>query len=152
LRSLFPNIASLFLYLLLGLGFTNLFKISPNDKIFWILLIIYIPLPIYFIIIKPYIESKIHITRIELNENQDEVKIDYLKFKFKKQITIGIQDFKYNIFNQVKISLADRIAFYDGENKLLTQYSNSNWSIDKLNEVVQFLEKSGIKKPYGYNK
>ena len=152
IRSLFPNVTSLFLYLLLGIGFSYLFKLDLTDNSFWIVLIIYIPLPIYLIIIKPYIESKIYVTKIELTDDSKEINIDYLNYNLKKQITIGIKDLEYNIFNQAKISLADRIIFYSDKNKTLTQYANSKWDMDKITRVLKEFEKLEIKKPFGFNK
>ncbi|WP_163382599.1 hypothetical protein [Cyclobacterium sp. SYSU L10401] len=75
-----------------------------------------------------------------------------MKFQSKKDITIGVKEMKYNIFNSYKMSLADRIIFFEGEKELFTQYSNTAWTIAKINEVTQSLKEIGIKKPYGYNK
>ena len=152
IRSLFPNLWSFFLYLFLGIGFSYLFKLDLTDKSFWIILIIYIPIPIYLILIKPYIESKIYITKIELTDDSKVINIDYLNYNLKKQIKIGINDLEYNVFNQVKISLADRIIFYSDKNKTLTQYANSKWDLDKITSVSKGFEKIDIKKPFGFNK
>lgn len=139
-------------YLFLGIGFFNLFVRDLADKGFWIVLIIYVPLPIYMLIIKPYIEAKIYITKIELDENQKEIKIEYLKSNLKNQLTVRVQDLTYNIFNAYKITLADRIVFLHGENEILTQYSNSDWTINNISEVAQSLDKIGVMRPYGFNK
>ena len=151
IKSLFPNLWSVFLYVLLGIGFSYLFKLNPNEKAFWIISFIYILLPFYLIIIKPYLESKIYITKIELDEIQNELKIQYLEYKSKKQITVRVKEIEYNIFNSVKISLADRIIFYKGKKQILTQYSNSGWTVAEINDVAKSLNKIGVKKPFGYN-
>ena len=152
IKSLFPNLWSVFLYILLAIGFSYLFNLNPTDKIFWIISIIYIPVPFYLILLKPYLESKIYITNIELDITQNEIKIEYLEYQSKKHITVSVKQVTYNTFSSVKISLADRIIFYDGKKELLRQYSNSGWSIAKINDVAKSLDKIGIKKPYGYNK
>ncbi len=152
IRSLFPHVTVLFLYVLLGIGFFYLFIFDPTDISFWVGLSLYFPLFSYLIVIKPFIESKIYITRIEFDENQNEIKIDYLKFNHKRQVAIGVKEIKYNVLNSYKISLADRIVFLDGERELFKQYCNTNWTLNKIIDVAQALEKLGVKKPYGYNK
>lgn len=152
IRGLFPNVWIILLYILLGFGFLYLFTLEPFDHFFWFLLTIYFPLSVYIIIIRPLIESKIYITTIAFDEKREEIRIEYLKFQDKRQINIGIKEMKYNIFNSHMMSLADRIIFYDGKKKLLTQYSNSNWSITQISDVAKSLDKIGVKKLFGHNK
>ena len=146
-----PNWNSLLLYFLLFFGFFNLFNTNLSHGTIWISLLLYMPLPIYFIIIKPYLESKIYIIRITLDENKQEIIINYYEFNKKKQIKISLQKLKYNIIYSGKTSLSTRIIFYENVEKVLTQYSNSNWTVHKMNDVAQSLKRIGIKKPSGYN-
>ncbi len=148
--ALFPNRGSLLLYFLVGLGFYPLFH-YPYNKAFWIGLLLYLPLPVYVLIIKPYIESKIYITQIALDEINEKIVIDYFEINFKKQTKISLQHIKYNIIYSGKISLAARIIFYNNDQKVLKQYSNSKWTVVKIEEVAQTFKEIGIKRPYGYN-
>lgn len=151
-RSIFPDVTVFFIYVILGFGFSFISKLDLTNSGFWIAFLIYIPLPIYLIVIKPFIESKIYITAIEFDQIRNQIKIEYLEFQRKKYILIEVKEMKYNIFNSYKMSLADRIIFFEGEKEVFTQYCNTAWTVARINEVSQSLKKIGIKKPRGYNK
>ncbi len=109
-----------------------LFKFDYSNISYWFVTAIFMLPWVYFLIIRPYKESKVYITAIELDANKSELYINYLLFNRKKYTSIRIKDLRYNVFNQVKTSMADRIIFFDKEKELLKQYSNSNWMLEKI--------------------
>jgi len=144
---------SFLLYVFLGVACLPIFfKLNPTDKMFWLTLIITLPFIIYFIIIKPNTESKTYITKIEMKENLTELHLDLLIFNTKKHIILQLKDLKYNLFNQVKSGLTDRIILYEKNDEVLIQYVNTRWNSDEIKKVTEVFSRAGIEKPFGFNK
>jgi len=128
-------------------SFRILFKIQFNLKD-WLFFAIMFLLSLYFLIIIPFRMSQIYITKIELDETENILIINYLKYNTKKQIVIGLNKVKYNLFYCNKCT--GKIIFYEGVKEILRQYQTS-WKLDKMKKVAEKLKNIGIKKPFGYN-
>ena len=119
----------------------------PNDP--YNMFIYMAPIYIYLFIIRPVIESRYYISKIEISE--EHFVLNYLDYNKVRTATIPLQDIRFLLRNRVKNSFSDRIKFFNKTEKILTQYCVGDWSFNETKKLGSLLIKEGIKKPLGEN-